>query len=68
MTAPTNSPGRPTTEPPPSDRPTYEGSRFPWWMVMFWVVFLIFAVTYHLLYVFPDLRLWLTDTAGQMWK
>ena len=58
-----------TTPPPTTDeRPTYEGSRFPWWIALYFVAFLIFAVVYHLLYAFPDLRLWLTDAAGQMWK
>ncbi len=69
MSSPTNSPNNPSTDPgQPADRPTYEGSRFPWWLLIPWAIFIIFAVTYHVLYAFPDLRLWLTNTAGQMWK
>lgn len=68
MTEPTNSPKTPAASPGEADRPTYEGSRFPWWLLIPWILFFVFAVAYHLLYAFPDLRLWLTDTAGQMWK
>jgi hypothetical protein len=69
MTTPNdNNPAPPAAEPAPAERPTYEGSRLPWWIVAWFVAFFIFAVVYHLLYAFPDLRLWLTDNVGQMWK
>jgi hypothetical protein len=69
MTKPNdNTPITPPTEPVESERPTYEGSRLPWWIVAWFLVFLVFAVTYHILYAFPNLRLWLTDNIAQMWK
>lgn len=48
--------------------PTYEGSRFPWWLVLIWIAFFVFSVVYLILWMFPDLKLWLTDTAAQIWK
>lgn len=69
MTSPNNNPPNPpTTEPPNPERPTYEGSRLPWWIVAWFVIFFLFAIIYHLRYAFPDLQLWLTDPVGQMWK
>lgn len=53
---------------PREQGPTYEGSRFPWWMVMYWVAFFVFCAVYLTLYMFPDLKLWLTDSASQIWK
>jgi hypothetical protein len=46
-------------EPPRGDAPTYEGSRFPWWLTALWVVFLVWGAVYLLTYFLPDLKTWL---------
>jgi hypothetical protein len=42
------------------DTPTYQGSRFPWWLTLFYLAFLIWGLTYASLYYLPDLRAWLS--------
>jgi hypothetical protein len=39
--------------------PTYQGSRFPWWLTLLWVAFIAFGVVYSLIYFLPDLKSWL---------
>ena len=48
-------------EEPASDRryQTYQGSRFPWWLVLFWIGFVAWGVIYALMYYLPDLKAWL---------
>jgi hypothetical protein len=41
------------------DTPTYQGSRFPWWLTILYAAFLIWGLTYMSLFFFPDLRSWL---------
>jgi hypothetical protein len=52
-----------TTEPPDraevSEAPTYQGSRFPWWLTLLWLAFAAFAVIYSMIYYLPDLKAWL---------
>ncbi|MBI5396788.1 MAG: hypothetical protein HZA91_15950 [Verrucomicrobia bacterium] len=56
-------------EPPQTEtRPTYEGARFPWWLVCIWLVFLAFFAIYHVIYAFPDLEAWLSNASAQVWK
>lgn len=55
--------------PPPSPQPgapssersyqTYQGSRFPWWLALFWIGFVAWGVIYALVYYLPDLKAWL---------
>jgi hypothetical protein len=40
--------------------PTYQGSRFPWWLTLFWIAFLIWGLTYASFYFLPDLRAWIS--------
>jgi hypothetical protein len=58
----TRSPAKPAD--PPGERkngtPTYQGSRFPWWLTLFWVAFLIWGLAYASLHYLPDLRAWLS--------
>jgi len=44
----------------PADAPTYQGSRFPWWLTLVYLAFILWAVSYVGLFVFPDLRAWLS--------
>ncbi|MDW8342983.1 MAG: hypothetical protein RMM51_00655 [Verrucomicrobiae bacterium] len=68
MTSPNNNVPTPPTPPPEPERPTYEGSRLPWWIIAWFVAFFIFGIVYHLRYALPDFQLWLTDAVGQMWR
>ncbi len=34
----------------------YQGNKFPWWLILIWIVFSAWAVAYTLLYFIPDLR------------
>jgi hypothetical protein len=52
-------PRRDDSRPPRGDAPTYEGSRFPWWLTALWVVFLVWGAVYLLAYFLPDLKTWL---------
>jgi len=38
---------------------TYQGSRFPWWLAVFWIGFMAWGAIYALLYYLPDLKAWL---------
>jgi hypothetical protein len=54
-------PGRPepAREPPERDTPTYQGSRFPWWLAVLYLAFVVWGFAYLALYYLPDLRAWL---------
>ena len=41
------------------DTPTYQGSRFPWWLALIYAAFGLFAFLYLVLHYLPDLRSWL---------
>jgi len=58
----TRTPAPPAPPPGESGRetPTYQGSRFPWWLTLLYIAFLIWAITYVSLFFFPDLRSWLS--------
>jgi hypothetical protein len=40
--------------------PTYQGSRFPWWLALYWVGFLVMGTLYLYFHFVPDLRSWLS--------
>ena len=40
------------------DRFTYAGSRFPWWMLMIWVTFILASTWYSIQYMLPNLSKW----------
>jgi len=44
---------------PVGHAPTYQGSRFPWWLALIWIAFLAFGAVYLTLYYLPDLKGWL---------
>ncbi|MBI3450311.1 MAG: hypothetical protein HY049_15530 [Acidobacteria bacterium] len=39
--------------------PTYQGSRFPWWLALIWLAFLAWGGIYIAMYYLPDLKAWL---------
>jgi len=43
----------------PADTPTYQGSRFPWWLALLYLAFAAFGFVYMLRYYLPDLKAWL---------
>lgn len=65
MTRPTSTATDPASGPIESDpleggqTPTYQGSRFPWWLAIFWLSFLVFGLAYLARLYLPDLRTWL---------
>jgi hypothetical protein len=40
------------------DRFTYQGNRFPWWMLVVWVVFIGCSTWYTVRYLLPNLSVW----------
>lgn len=42
------------------ETPTYQGSRFPWWLTLLWLAFGAWGAIYLLRYYLPDLKAWLT--------
>ena len=40
------------------DRFTYQGSRFPWWMLVIWVCFILGSTWYSIQYMLPNLSKW----------
>lgn len=40
------------------DHITYEGSHFPWWMLIIWVGFITFFTYYTVVYMVPNLDTW----------
>ncbi|MBS1904719.1 MAG: hypothetical protein JSS75_13520 [Bacteroidetes bacterium] len=40
------------------DRFTYLGSRFPWWMLVTWVCFIIGSTWYSITFMLPNLSRW----------
>ncbi len=39
--------------------PTYQGSRFPWWLTVLWLVFMGWAFIYLAVFYLDDLKAWL---------
>ncbi len=52
-------PGTPAEPSPEHSYQTYQGSRFPWWLALFWIGFMAWGAIYALLYYLPDLKAWL---------
>ena len=50
----------PTSNEDEIDRITYEGSHFPWWMLIMWVCFITFMTFYLIRYFVPNLDTWVT--------
>ncbi len=42
------------------DQPTYQGSRFPWWLTILYFAFAIWGFLYMAYLYVPDLRAWLS--------
>jgi hypothetical protein len=40
---------------------TYQGNKFPAWLVALWVAFLIWMIAYILHYAAPNLGVWLSS-------
>jgi hypothetical protein len=40
------------------DRFTYSGSRFPWWMLVIWVCFILSSTAYLITFMLPNLSRW----------
>lgn len=43
----------------PGEVPTYQGSRFPWWLALLYLAFAVFGFVYMLRFYLPDLKAWL---------
>jgi hypothetical protein len=41
------------------EAPTYQGSRFPWWLTLLYLGFIVFGFLYLAIHYLPDLRAWL---------
>lgn len=39
----------------------YTGNRIPWYVRLLWILFWVFAISYTLNYLFPSLRIELTN-------
>lgn len=44
----------------PEEPPTYQGSRFPWWLTLLYLAFALWGFVYMLRFYLPDLKAWLT--------
>ncbi|HET9135281.1 MAG TPA: hypothetical protein VFO76_01490 [Candidatus Kapabacteria bacterium] len=40
------------------DRFTYSGNRFPWWMLVIWVCFILSSTAYLITFMLPNLSRW----------
>lgn len=40
------------------DRFTYQGNRFPWWMLVIWICFIAGSTWYTIRYMLPNLSVW----------
>ncbi len=40
------------------DRFTYQGNRFPWWMLVIWVLFIAGSTWYTVKFLLPNLSVW----------
>lgn len=56
---PTGGADEPVTAAVEAETPTYQGSRFPWWLLLIWAAFGTFAVLYSLWHTIPSLKAWL---------
>lgn len=44
----------------PVEPPTYQGSRFPWWLTLLYLAFALWGFVYMFRFYLPDLKAWLT--------
>lgn len=47
----------------PDVTPKYEGNRFPWWLLIIWLAFLWWAVSYFIEWTGPEYSEWFEKPA-----
>lgn len=47
----------------PDTTPKYEGNRFPWWLLLIWLGFIWWAVTYFIEWGGPEYSEWFAKPA-----
>lgn len=45
------------------ERLGYEGTKVPWWIILLWFIFFVWAIIYEFLYLIPDFIAWFFPSA-----